>query len=283
MSVQPKSAPLAALVDVLARHRMLLFVLYVGVIGASAAVVYRLDFVGAPGMLDYVVPGRERPDLGDLTDRYPVSTIWYVAGLLLLQALFLFGGGRIPLGKKPAGISRTLIPVSLAAAAGVLVVLTLAAAVAEMFDRSNGEGSIRETALFDLSVLDPDSEFITWLVIVWVLWVVLALVMYRGQDQETVLRRLTNGLLAGSWIEFLVALPVDIAIRQRADSCICATGSWLALMFAIPIMVFAFGPALFLLYLREVELGRVEPRRAMRILLHKSRRRDALPQEERDE
>ncbi len=181
------------------------------------------------------------------------------------------------------GILRTLIPVSLAAAAGAVVVLTFFAAAAEMFDRANGEGSIRETALLDIGSLGEDAEFVSWLVFVWAIWVVLALVMYRGKDQETVLRRLANGLLAGSWIEFLVALPVDIAIRQRADSCPCSTGSWVALVCAVPIMMFAFGPALFLLYLREVELGRIEPRRAMRILLHKSRRQVVVTKEEHDE
>ena len=111
-----------------------------------------------------------------------------------------------------------------------------------------------------------------WLLLIWLVWVVLAMFATRRLDHESVLKRLTHGLLAGSWVQFLVALPVDIAIRQRAESCACNTGSWIALIVAIPVMLFAFGPALFLLYLSEIELGRVKPRRAMRILVHKSRR-----------
>ena len=155
------------------------------------------------------------------------------------------------------------------------MLVTFAYTVLEIFDRADSEGSTREAGTFDFDIESffSDNDYIMFgLILVWLVWVVLTAIIYRRHDHESVLRRLTSCLLAGSWIEFLVALPVDIAIRQRADSCPCDTGSWAALMVSIPIMMFAFGPAMFLLYLREVELGRDSPRRATRILLHKSRK-----------
>ncbi len=109
MSARPNAAPLTALVDVLARHRMLLFAIYLGVVGVYAAGVYLGGFLNgflfAPLILDFVVPGRDSDldlDLADFSSGDPFQAIWFVTGLLALQALFLFGGGRIPLGKKPA-------------------------------------------------------------------------------------------------------------------------------------------------------------------------------------
>jgi hypothetical protein len=254
------------------RHRLLLFGLYVLVVAATTYVVYRVTIFGVPFVFDLVVPGRDASLLTDATDEHPGHAVWFVAGLLSLQALFLFGGGRIPIGKERAGVWRTMLPVATAAAALTAMSITFPFTLAEMFDRANGEGSIRETAILDIDLLQFNSRMFTSVLVIWLLWFVAAMMLSGKSDQETVLRRLTTGLLAGSWVEFLVALPVDIAIRQRADSCPCATGSWLALMVAIPVMIFAFGPAMYLLYLREVELGRTEPRRAIRILLHKSRR-----------
>lgn len=274
MSTKIESTPLSALADALARHRLLLFGLYVGLIGVCAAAIYGLSWIGAPDVFSYFVPGRDSKFDGEaaLSD-----AIYFVIGLLSLQALFLFGGGRIPIGSNPVGIWRLLVPISIACAAGVLMLVTFAYTVLEIFDRADSEGSIREAGTFDFERFFEDNDYILFgLIIVWLVWIVLAAIVYQRHDHESVLRRLTNCLLAGSWIEFLVALPVDIAIRQRAESCPCATGSWAALLVSIPIIIFAFGPAMFLLYLREIELGRDSPRRATRILLHKSRRQGEL-------
>ena len=274
MPANSNSKPLSALVDALARHRLLLFVLYIGFTTLCVAAVYELSFLGAPAALNYVVPGRDFDAIADWgSERSIAEAIVFVIGLLALQALFLFGGGRIPITSKPVGIWRTLVPVSIASAAGVLMLVTFAYTVLEIFDRADSEGSIRDAAILSMDSATSDGgRLLLWLSLVWLVWVVLATFASRRRDHASVIRRLTHSLIAGSWIEFLVALPVDIAIRQRAESCYCNTGSWFALLVAIPVMIFAFGPALFLLYLREIELGRAEPRRAMRILLHKSRR-----------
>ncbi len=52
-------------------------------------------------------------------------------------------------------------------------------------------------------------------------------------------------------------------------------GSWIALVIVIPIIIWAFGPALYLLYLREKRLDEESPGRARRILARKSSRRTA--------
>jgi hypothetical protein len=107
---------------------------------------------------------------------------------------------------------------------------------------------------------------------VWVIWLIIGFIAFRGLDRMTALSRLVKILLAGSWIEFCVALPVDIAIRRRAADCPCATGSRLALVTCIPVLFWVIGPGLFLLYLRELLISRAKPLRTLRILGRRSRR-----------
>ena len=107
----------------------------------------------------------------------------------------------------------------------------------------------------------------------WIAWFVI-IILSRGQgDHARTLSRPLSVLLAGSWIEFGVALPVELA--KRDEECPCVVGSWIALVIVIPIIIWAFGPALYLLYLREKRLDEESPGRARRILARKSSRRTA--------
>ena len=83
------------------------------------------------------------------------------------------------------------------------------------------------------------------------LWLAWALVFWRfaktAATPEALLPRLTRWLLAGSILEFLVAVPCHIATRQRNDCC-APMGSFLGLAFGVSVMLMAFGPGVFFLF-----------------------------------
>lgn len=267
---QRDDALLSPLLDALGRHRATLVAVYLALFGLYLlSVQVFLAFAGTEG-LRILIPGQEPWAGGDEGNLLVTCAVLVV--FLTCQALFLWGGGKVTLAKKPAGIWRLLVPVALGTGMLMAVGYSFLLAVLEMFDRLNSQGSLRGPLLSLLSLRDVfRSGLAPTLMASWVVWLIVGLLLLRNLDRNGALARLTVALLAGSWIEFLVALPVDIAIRQRAEQCPCSTGSWIALSVSVPVFLFAFGPGVYLLYLRELRLGRTQPHRLRRILLRKTR------------
>ncbi|MCC7409890.1 MAG: hypothetical protein IT442_17620 [Phycisphaeraceae bacterium] len=93
----------------------------------------------------------------------------------------------------------------------------------------------------------------------WILWS-LVFAFYRPDaDRYTQYSRVLNALLAGSLLESLIAAPVQ-ALTYHRDDCYCVRGSYTGLVFGLTVLFWAFGPAIFLLFLREkVRLARAAP------------------------
>lgn len=87
-----------------------------------------------------------------------------------------------------------------------------------------------------------------------VLWLAWGLVFWRFAESATasdaLVRRLMRWLLGGSILEFLVAVPCHIATRSRNDCC-APGGSFLGLAFGISVMLMAFGPGVFFLFVER--------------------------------
>lgn len=87
-----------------------------------------------------------------------------------------------------------------------------------------------------------------------VLWLAWGLVFWRFAESATssdaLVRRLMRWLLGGSILEFLVAVPCHIATRSRGDCC-APVGSFLGLAFGISVMLMAFGPGVFFLFVER--------------------------------
>jgi hypothetical protein len=84
----------------------------------------------------------------------------------------------------------------------------------------------------------------------WAFWACVFFVYWRQGDRYTQLGKMIRGLVAGSLLEFFVAIPAHVwATRQRG--CYCATGTYTTLVFAGTVLLWAFGPGICLLYWRE--------------------------------
>jgi hypothetical protein len=88
------------------------------------------------------------------------------------------------------------------------------------------------------------------MLIAWGVWAWIFFVYWRQGDRYTQMGKMIRGLVAGSVLEILVAVPVHVwAVRQR--ECYCCRGTYATLVFAGAVLLFAFGPGIVLLYARE--------------------------------
>ncbi|MCA9290965.1 MAG: hypothetical protein KDA25_07540, partial [Phycisphaerales bacterium] len=80
----------------------------------------------------------------------------------------------------------------------------------------------------------------------WLFWSGLLLVFCTERNPRALLSRLVARLFAGTLIEILAVLPIDIMVRRRT-SCYCFTGSYAALCLAGAAALWLAGPGAFLL------------------------------------
>ena len=85
---------------------------------------------------------------------------------------------------------------------------------------------------------------------IWGIWTWIFFVYWRQGDRYTQLGKMIRGLVAGSILETIIAVPVHIwATRQR--ECYCCRGTYTTLILAATVLIWVFGPGIVLLYMRE--------------------------------
>ena len=105
------------------------------------------------------------------------------------------------------------------------------------------------------SVIDMQLAEYPWgiwpaMLLLWGVRAWIFLVYWRQGDRYTQLGRMIRALVAGSLAEVVVAVPVHVwAMRSR--DCYCARGTYTTLVLAGVVLLWAFGPGIILLYMRE--------------------------------
>jgi len=235
----------------------------------------------APHMFAFSEVGRTR-DVIDMSVKFTIVGVFFA-----LQALFLFGGGKIRVRPGPTKWRRMIVSVVIFS---VMMAILCVAFIWTYFQLTGrmptGNRPATGIEQFDLMKLldevgsgSSKSVYRVLLPVLgglWLIWLVIGIIAIRTTDQPRGIGRLVACLLAGSWIEFAVALPVDLVTRQRDKDCPCVSGSWLALIFCFPILIWSIGPAIYLLFLREKAFCQRDARHSRRVLLQKSVR-DKLP------
>ena len=257
--------PFGVLIEQLTRHRLALLVAYITVFAGFSALLVTLG-LDAGITLCHAAFGflRGDPDPWSIIDS-DLGSDWefsalFIGGFCLLQAGFLWGGGRISIGRTRPKWYRYIL--------STVIIATLVALLALAAALLIGQYAVTK------ALLDYDDNIgIIALVVVpgaWLIWFVIAIVLFRRHGHFGGLARLSAALVAGSWVEFALALPIDIATRASHERCLCASGTWLGLLVIIPVMIWSFGPALYLLYLAEKARVADDPMHARRILRAKS-------------
>jgi hypothetical protein len=193
----------------------------------------------------YLVEDAESEDVQSF-----VVVVLFLGLMLATQWMFLRPrrGFRVRMTQKARPL-RT----ALAAAAFLASILTFGAvAVAlELFRAWEGLG------LFDGDHL-KGSLIGLWSGL-WLLWGIVFYLYWNKGSRFDQCRAMARGLIVGSVLELLVATGVYLW-KSDEDDCWCARGSYTGLVFGATVMVWAFGPALVLLFLREARYVRkVEP------------------------
>ncbi len=84
----------------------------------------------------------------------------------------------------------------------------------------------------------------------WGMWAIYFYRSTHGSAPEVQMNKLKRYLWTGSILELLVAIPTHIVARQRADCCAGAL-TFIGLTCGISVMLFAFGPAVYFLFVER--------------------------------
>jgi hypothetical protein len=91
-----------------------------------------------------------------------------------------------------------------------------------------------------------------WIImlVIWGAWSGIFFVYWKQGDQYTQMGKMIRGLVAGSILETIIAVPVQIWVTRQRD-CYCCSGSYSSLILAATVLIWAFGPGIIILYMRE--------------------------------
>lgn len=172
---------------------------------------------------------------------YAINVAFFVGLVLLAQWAFLR-----PRRGWPAQLAATGRPlrsaVFAAAAMGMLLTVGLVAILLEMIDwwEPIFEGGVPSLLAFWGAML-----------LIWGVWAWIFFVYWRQGDRYTQLGKVLRGLIAGSLVEAFVAVPVFVAADRQQQGCYCRLGTYTTLVFAGTVLLWAFGPGIVLLYMRD--------------------------------
>ncbi len=153
------------------------------------------------------------------------SEWWMYAGtsalvLVALQAVFLIPmfQDRPPRERRGKSLTASLV---LAGILAGLLTLGLGAGAMELIRLLSGRRAGSEDALWLLPLGAVAAG--------WIFWTLLLLTYVRGIWADRTLGRIVGVLIAGTVLETLIVLPIDVMVRRRTD-CYCATGTFIALL-----------------------------------------------------
>jgi hypothetical protein len=179
-------------------------------------------------------------------DLFALSII--VAIGLGAQVLFLAGAGTIDLC-RPIRRRRLILPVICASLMLTVLVGGLSIALFELFEPFVSQITRPSPAINELV------EHLSMLLLVsllaggWVLWGFLLFVFGQRWERLRFLKRFTAIAFFGSLAELLVTIPSHMIVIRR-PGCIVGLGTMLGIIAGIAVMIWSFGPAIAILFLR---------------------------------
>ena len=167
-------------------------------------------------------------------------TVVVLLATLISQAVFVFFTGTINLC-QPIRKRRAFLPATMAAFLLTVLVVALLFSLLELFRQ------------------DSDTAYKTWMLwtfigVNWIGWSIAFLVTYAQHDRYTFAQKLLSALFRGSLLEFLVAIPSHVIVSRR-PGCFVGTLTGLGVSSGIAVMLWAFGPGIILLFLRNKYKG----------------------------
>jgi hypothetical protein len=149
--------------------------------------------------------------------------------------------------RRPRGRRQLLVPVVTAAFLLAFVCVTALVAL----DAGIWGDHPRLTTLFGNKEEWGLAIALAYFVVAWALWGFAFRRFAATADPEALTRRLMRWLLRGSILELLIAVPSHVVARRRGDCCAPVFSSW-GIATGITVMLLAFGPGVFFLFVERV-------------------------------
>jgi len=159
----------------------------------------------------------------------------------------LFAGAQAALLLVPADLARErpvarrklLIPV---VTCGLLLCLLMLAALGSLLFAFTGDDADK--------IVGPKLLALLPLPFLWCVWGWIFLAFYKTRDPEALIARLMKGMLRGSIVELLVAVPSHVIVRHRNDCC-APLGTFAGIVTGLSLLLMSFGPGVLFLFARR--------------------------------
>jgi len=177
-----------------------------------------------------------KPTTGSVDDLLLSPYLWILFGLMFVSQLCLLIVPVKITRERPISRRALLWPILTGGFLAATLLLGAGYAIIEFLYANQG----------------PDPEWLHWIPVMAgaLLWLVWSLVFYRHareQSADNVVRQQSRWLLRGSILELLIAVPTHILARYR-DYCCAGFMTFIGITFGIAVMLFAFGPSVFFLF-----------------------------------
>jgi hypothetical protein len=168
---------------------------------------------------------------------------WIVAGVTLLsQALFILGAGHKDLF-RPIRRPRILFPVATASLMLTALLGGLTIALMELFFMDE-DGMDEGAVAFWVSMLAT-----------WGFWATVLYAYTRNMPRHQAILNMARLIFAGSIAELLATVPSHIFVSRRSG-CFAGISTAIGLFAGLLVMIWSFGPAIFLLFLCKVSCNK---------------------------
>jgi hypothetical protein len=161
---------------------------------------------------------------------------------LIALALFILGAGNKNLF-RPIGRPRILLPIVSTALMLAALLTGLTFALAELFYLDMYDENNWTVLAFWGSLLAS-----------WIFWAIVLSVYTRKMPRYQTIFRLGQLIFAGSIAELLASVPSHIFVSKRGG-CFAGVATSMGLLAGVLVMIWSFGPAIFLLFLRGAYRG----------------------------
>ena len=173
--------------------------------------------------------------LGELFSAEAILYWAWLTVMMLCQAALLFVPARLAAG-RPVRRRSVWLAIIVSGLLMACLLLGIICAVTEF---------VRADPFFD-------EDWHGWLALgiclaLWAAWSVVFCRLALSRAPEDALRRQCRNLFGGSILALLVAVPTHIVARHR-DYCCAGFGTFVGIVFGLSVMIFAFGPGAFFLY-----------------------------------
>lgn len=174
---------------------------------------------------------------------YILFVIIYLAFFFLTQWFFLCPGRIWKIKVQSQGR-----PMKRSAIAAAFAIALLSVGLLYSFLDLLPEASFDETPYFSCAWFSLHYVLLLIPLALWCFWSVIFCIYWRQSEHYTWVGKVLRALIGGSVLELFVSIPVYVT---RQEDCYCIRGSYTGLVFGATVLLWAFGPGVFLLFIKE--------------------------------